>query len=264
MLSSILFAVAHNNSRPSLNGALFDIKDNRIIIVGADTSMLALRRGFDGIVANKATSSELNFIVPGNSLSELLKLIGDEDEQAEIELTRKHIIISIDNIIFFSRLIESEFLDYRRVVKTEPKITIVIDAKSFAESIERAAILTEDKQKTPVKLILNFKKQESTTEKEKNAGILQITFKSSLGEACDECSIEMYGENLQIGFNHRYLLDSLKAAREEKIMLKFESPTKPLIMLPYNEDNKDLDIQNYMDIENSKFLYVVMPVRLSN
>ncbi|MCL2772633.1 MAG: DNA polymerase III subunit beta [Oscillospiraceae bacterium] len=283
MIVSTLFSVAANSSRASLNGALFEIKDNRMNVVSTDGNRLSLRRSFEGLTSNspnppepseesgspyetnisdeneKSEGFELSFIIPGKSLAELLKLIGDEEEPAEIELTRKHVIVSVDNIIYFSRLIESEFLDYRRAIKTDPRLTVVIDAKSFADSVERAAVLTEDRQRTQLRL--SFKKEDVNIENKDNAGILQIKSESSIGKVFDECSIEMDGEDLEIGFNHRFLSDALKAIRgEEKILLKLESPTKSLVILPYNGDNKD--IEKTMDTENSKFLYLVLPVRL--
>ena len=264
MIVSTHFAVAVNNSRPSLNGALFEIKNNGLNIVAVDGNRLALRRSFDGIIANDSDNSaeglDLSFIVPGKSLSELLKLISDEEEPAEIELTKKHVIISFDNIIYFSRLIESEFLDYRRSIKIDPKTTVVIDTKSFIESVERASLLTDDKQKTLVRL--KFKKEEVNIENNDNFGMLQITSTTSLGKVVDECDIEIYDDDLEIGFNHRFLLDALKATREEKILLKLESPTKSLVILPYNGENKDIDISKSMDVDNSKFLYLVLPVRM--
>ena len=267
MITSTYFAVAVNNSRPSLNGALFEIKNNQLNIIAVDGNRLALRRSFDGIKSDSDDVLELSFIVPGKSLSELLKLIGDDDEAAEIELTRKHVIISFDNIVYFSRLIESEFLDYRRSIKIDPKTTVLIDTKSFAESIERAALLTDDKQKTPVKL--KFNKEEVNIENKENLGNLEITSNTALGKTFEECDIEIYGDELTIGFNQRYILDALKAIREDKILLKLESPTKSLVILPYNGDNKDkegkeekIDVSKIMDVENSKFLYLVLPVRM--
>jgi len=267
MITATHFAVAVNNSRPSLNGALFEIKNNSLNIVAVDGNRLALRRSFDGIIADSGSAEsenpdgelDLNFIVPGKSLSELLKLIGDEDENADIELTRKHVIISFDNIIYFSRLIESDFLDYRRSIKIDPKTTVVIDTKNFTESVERASLLTDDK-KTLVKL--KFKKEEVNIENNDNFGVLQITSATTLGKVNDECDIEIYDNDLEIGFNHRYLLDALKAVREEKITLKLESPTKSLVILPYNSENDNKDIDKVMDTENAKFLYLILPVRL--
>ncbi|MCL2815429.1 MAG: DNA polymerase III subunit beta [Oscillospiraceae bacterium] len=262
MIVSTNFAVAVNNSRPSLNGALIEIKNSGFNIIAVDGYRLALRRSFDGIISEEGL--DLSFIIPGKSLSELLKLIGDEDEPVEIELTKKHVIISFDNIIYFSRLIESEFLDYRRTIKTDPRTTVVIDTKSFTESVERASLLTDDKNKSPVRL--NFKKEEVNIENKDDFGILKISSTSLMGKVFDECDIEIYGDELEIGFNNRYLLDALKAVREEKIILKLESPTKSLIILPYEAESKDgeppADVSRVMDTENSKFLYLVLPVRI--
>ena len=261
MITSTHFAVGVNSSRPSLNGALVEIKNGGFNIIAVDGFRLALRRSFDGVVSDE--NLDLSFIVPGKSLSELLKLIGDDEEPAEIELTSKHVIISFDNIIYFSRLIESEFLDYRRTIKIDPKTTVITDAKSFAESVERAAILADDKQKTQVKL--SFTKEEVNIENKDNYGMLKVSSVSLMGKVFDESDIEIYGDEIEIGFNHRYLLDALKAVRDEKIMLKLESPTKSLVILPYNGENKDsspADEVRTMDTESSKFLYLVLPVRM--
>ena len=262
MITATHFAIGVNNARPSLNGALFEIKNNGLNIVAIDGNRLALRRSFDGVTSEGENGEglELSFIVPGKSLSELLKLIGDEDDPAEIELTKKHFIISFDNIIYFSRLIESEFLDYRRSIRIEPRTTVVIDTKSFTESVERASLITDDKQKTLIKL--KFKKEEVNIENKENYGVLQITSTTQLGKAADECDIEIHDDDLEIGFNHRYLLDALKAVREEKVLLKLESPMKTMVILPYEKKEDDPDMALVMDTENSKFLYLVLPVRM--
>ncbi|MCL2095722.1 MAG: DNA polymerase III subunit beta [Oscillospiraceae bacterium] len=288
MIVSTNFAVAINNARPALNGALFEIRDNGFNIIAVDGNRLALRRSFDGVISddennagnnNSVDNTEteeddniidnnnkgMSFIIPGRSLSELLKLIGDEEEPAQIALTRKHVIISFDNIIFFSRLIESEFLDYRRSIKNDPKTSVAIDVRSLIESVERASVLADDKQKTLVKL--NFRNEEINIENNDNFGRLEISSATSLGKVFDECDIEISGNDIEIGFNHRFLLDALKAVREEKVLLKLESPTKSMVILPYNnkdgEENKtDVTDINGMDVENSKFLYLVLPVRM--
>ena len=264
MIVSTHFAIGMNNSRPDLNGALFEIKDNAINIVGVDGNRLAICRSFDGVITED--SLDLSFIVPGKSLSELLKLIGDGDEEVEIELSRKHVIIFFENIIYFSRLIESEFLDYRRPLGIDPKTSVVIDVKAFAESVERASLITDDKQKTLVKL--KFEKAGTNIENRDDFGTLQITSATTIGKACDECDIVMYGEEIEIGFNHRYLLDALKTIRDEKVLLKLENPTKSMVIMPYSGDNKDegesVDVTAYTseEINGARYLYLVLPVRM--
>ena len=255
-IMSTSFAVANNNSRPALNGALFEIKNNQLNVIGCDGFKMAIRRSFDGVAASEEL--DFKFIVPGKSLTELMKLIGDGEEPATIELTKKHFIVSFDNIIFFSRLIESEYLDYARAISLNPKTTAVITTKSFLSSLERAGVLTDDKQKSMIKL--DFKKEEVNIENKDEAGILQVTSETSLGKVYDECNIDIYGDDMEIGFNKYYLSDALKAVKEEKVLLNLESSTKSLIISPYDDETKNIN----MDIHGSKFLYMVLPIRLKN
>jgi DNA polymerase-3 subunit beta len=248
MIASTLFSVANNNSRPALNGALFEIKDKQLNIVACDGVRLAVRRSFDVVASSKEL--DLSVIIPGKSLAELLKLIGDDETPAAIELAPKHIIVSFDDIVFFSRLIESEFLDYRKTLNITAKTTAAADTRSFSESVERAAALTDDKSKTQIKL--SFRKDEN------NAGTLQVTSASTLGKVSDECGIEFDGDDVNIGFNQRYLAEVLKAVKDEKILLKLESPMKALIMLPCDKDTD----KTGMDVENGKFVYLALPVRM--
>lgn len=263
MILATLFCVGNNNSRPSLNGMLFEIKDNQLSIVASDRNILAVRRSF-GIfeganLKNSDNRLDLSFIIPGKSLAEFLNLIGEEDEPVAIELTRKHVIISFDNTVFFSRLIESEFWDYKRVLKNGAKTSVVINTHNFSEIVELAAVLAEDRQKTEVRL--NFIKgnadntdtDNNTDKNDKNNGILRVTSVSPLGEVCDECGIEIDGEDLLIGFNHRYLSGTLRAIKDEKILMHLESPTKTLIIMPHDKNTQ---------ADKCEFLYVIMPVKL--
>jgi len=250
MISATLFSVANNESRPALNGALFEIKNNQLNVVGTDRYRLSLRRSFEGLVSSEEL--DINFIIPGKSLAELLKLIDDENEPVEIELTRKHVIFSFDNIIYFSRLIESEYLDYRRVIKIDPKTSVIINTQKFLESVERSALLAEKTNLQKIKLILN---KEVNIENKDEMGILQVTSTSSIGKMCAKCDIEIYGDDLTIAFNQRYLSDALKAIKDEKILMKFESVLKSLVILPYDNNTE-------VDVNNAKFVYLVVPVRM--
>ena len=185
-------------------------------------------------------------------------MIGDHEKPAVIELTNKHVIISFDNIIFFSRLIDNEFLDYSKVIKIDPKTTVVLKTKSFLESVERAAVLTDDRMKTMLRL--NFNKEEININNRDEAGILKINSESTAGKSYDECDIDIYGDDILIGFNSRYLAEALKAVKEEQIQLKLESPTRSMLIMPYD---KNTDV-NIMDIDGGKFIYLVLPVRMKD
>ena len=258
MITATHFAVASNNPRPAFNGALFEINSSSLNIIAIDGHRIAVRRSFDGVIPTDTPDLQLSFIVPGKSLSELLKLIDDTEDPVEIQITRKHAIISFDNIIFFSRLIESEFPDYKRNINIEAVTTVLIDTKNFLESVERASLLTDDRHKSLVKL--TFEKNGNNIDGQ-SEGNLQITSVTTLGTTYEECDIEMEGENIEIGFNHRFLSDALKACGEEKIMLRLENPNKSMVILPHITPGETEE--NTGDItETGEFLYLVLPVRM--
>jgi DNA polymerase-3 subunit beta len=248
MIVSTLFSAANNSNRPALNGVLFEIKGKQLNLVSSDGNRLSIARNFEGVTSSDEL--DISFIIPAKSLSELIKLIGDGDETVNIELTVKHAIISFDNIIFFSRLIESEFLDYKRVTAINPKTSAAVNTRSFSDGAERAALVTDGKN--PASVTLNFKKDEDST------GILQVASASAVGRVHDECDIEMSGDDIKIAFNQRYLAEALKAVKDEKVLIKLESPMKSLVILPCG---KDTDISS-ADVDSGKFLYLVLPVRL--
>lgn len=254
MIASTLFSVSNNNFRLALNGASFEIQKNQLNVVSSDGNRLSIRRSFEGLSSSEEL--DLKFIIPGKSLYELMKLINDDEKPAEIELTQKHVIISFDNIIFFSRLIEQEFLDYKRVLNINPKTTIIVNTRSFQECVERAALLTDAKQTSQVRL--SFTKEEINIANDENIGILKITTAGTLGKSCDECDIEIHGDDITIGFNQRYLFEALKAVKEEKIIIKLESSLKSALILPYEKDTDKEDA----DINSSKYLYLLLPMRM--
>ena len=143
-------------------------------------------------------------------------------------------------------------MDYRRVIKIEPKTSVIINTQKFLESVERSALLAEKTNAHKIKLMLN---KEVNIENKDEMGILQITSTSSIGNMCAKCDIEIYGDDLIISFNQRYLSDALKAVKEEKILMKFESALKSLVILPYDNNCE-------VDVDNVKFVYLVVPTRM--
>jgi len=255
MIASTLFSVAINDSRPALNGAFFEIKNNRLNVVGTDIHRLAVRRSFEGVISDGLNGElDVSFIIPGKSLAELLKLIDDKEkeEPVEIELTKKHVIFSFDNIKYFSRLIETDYVDYRRYIKIDARTSVIINTRSFLESVERAAILADDKK---IRVKLSFLK-EVNIENRDEAGILLISSASSLGKMSAKCETEIYGDDITIAFNQRYLSDALRVIKDEKILIKLESSIRAIVILPYDGD------RDMADADDAKFVYIVVPVRM--
>ncbi len=233
MIGQTLFAVATSDSKPVHKGSMFDIKDGAANLVSVDGYRLALRR--EAILFG----GNMEFIVPGKTLSEVSKLIKDDKEepaQAELFLSRRHIIFRIDNYQVISRLLEGEFLDYKAAIPTGEVSEAIVNVRELIESVERTSLLISDKLRSPLRVTF----EENT---------IHINCTTSIGKAYDSCPCELKGNKLEMGFNNRYLLDALKAAGCEKVKLLLGGPLAPMRIVPIDDD---------------RFLFLVLPVRLKS
>ncbi len=231
MLTKTLFAVSVNENKVIHTGALFECQDSVLTIVGLDGFRLALRR--ETFENNK---EDIKFVVPGAALREVEHVLSDSDEDVvRIVMGGRHIQFQVGEITIISRLLDGEFLDYRKAIPSGQPTTLVTGTKKLLEGVERVSLLVNDKIKNPVRLLL---------EKE----CIQLSLHTSLGSATDSCPCEGDGGELEIGFNHKYLVDALRASLpDETIQIRFGNPLAPCIIEP--------------EVGNS-YLFMVLPVRL--
>jgi len=231
MISQTNFAVSDNESRPIHTGALFEVESEELTIVAVDGYRLALRRE----KLEKSIASSLSFVVPGTALTEVERIISDSDGNVTIKLGSKHILFRIDETTLISRRLEGDFLNYKNSLPQQSKYSFKIEKDEFIGAVERVSLIISDKLKSPVRCVFGD-------------GVLNLYTASTLGKASDECVISGDGENLEIGFNDRYLLEALKAAPADDVKLELNSGVTPCIISPADDLNN--------------FLYMILPVRL--
>ena len=231
MLSQTIFAVSDNETRPIHTGALFDISGGELIIVAVDGFRLALRRE----QMDSDNMSSFSFVVPGTALSELEKIASEGDGVVHITLGPKYIMFSIGDTMLISRRLEGEFLNYRNSIPQSAKYNLKVRKDEMISAVERVSLIISEKMKSPIKCVFGD-------------GIVNMFTASAVGKASDECGIEGDGEELEIGFNDRYLLEALKAAPAEEIKLELSSGVTPCVLSPADD--------------SGNFLYMILPVRL--
>lgn len=246
MIGQIYFAIALTDQRPTLCGAFFNVSDESLKIVSCDGNRLAVRDAKCKIGNRNKDNSllDLSFIVPGKTLSQLVRLM-DDGEEVTILLGRKHVIFRLSDKVFFSRLIEGNYIDYKRVIPTGSKIFATVNRLSLVSSLERASLVAEDRSLGQVKPHVKFDLVD---------GVLKVTATSLGGSVYDEVVIEKEGEDIAVGFNCRYILDALKSADSENVKLSLTSPLMAVIISSADE-KKDEDKTDY--------LYIVSPVRMN-
>lgn len=228
MICQTLFAVADSTAKPIHQGSLFKIENGNLDVVSVDGYRLALRRE----AINYANNTE--FVVPGKTLSKVLKLLKDSEGEVEICPSRRHILFRIDNYTVISALLEGEFLDYKSALPKDKKTEVTVSTRTMIESVERVSLLITDRLKSPVRCVIG----EDT---------VKLFCTTTMGRATDQISAEISGDQLEIGFNNKYLLDALRAAETDEVRLQLGGPISPMLVLPK---------------EGDAFSFLVLPVRL--
>ena len=250
-ISQISHAIGSGEQRAVLGGAFFRICGNHLQAVACDGNRLAVREKTCEIKSRGLGDGEdahrIGFIVPGKTLAELCKMISDSEDMVEMIFGRKHIIFSFGEILFYSRMIDGEYIDYERVIPKDQGIHVTIDRPSFIESLERASLVTDDKSLGQVRSYVKCIFEGS---------LLRVNSVSTVSAANDELEIQKEGDDLTIGFNCRFLLDALRAISEDKIRLSMSTPLMSMVIEKAESEETD------ENEEKGSFLYMVCPVKM--
>lgn len=231
MIGGTIFSVSENQARPIHTGCLMEVRDETITMVAVDSFRLARRTWH----SETPLGQELKFVVPATGLREVEKILADTDEPAVFTLGTKHILFQIGDATLVCRILEGEFIDWRRVVPTNCPVKLTANVAELTSSIERVSLIVSEKIKSPVRCVFG-----------ENTADFRTT--NTIGSAHDTCDIAGNGGELEIGFNCRYLLDALRAVPSQEVMLELQNGLSPIVFTPVDEK---------MD-----FAYMVLPVRL--
>lgn len=244
MLSKVMYAMASNDQRPVLNGCYFRVTEGQLMAVSCDSFKLAKCSVQTDIENKNADQSALkfSFIIPTKTVNELYKLLKDDErENVRIYMTRKNIVLNIGSLTFFSRLIDGQYIEFDRIILNNHRIFATVDRERLISSLERAALVTEEKVAGSVRSHVKLQFEDS---------LLKISAISTLGSTYDEVDIEHEGDDLLIAFNNRFLIDSLRASDAEKVKLSMTSSLTSINIEPADAE------------EEKEELFMLLPVRM--
>ena len=229
MIRQTIFAVSDNMAKPIYTGSLFEIEDHIFRIVAVDGFRMAIRE--------ENVECELNtkFVVPGKTQSEIMKLVTDNEKDISMIVGQRHIMLKIENYCIVSRLIEGKFLDYKSTVPKTASTEFVMNTRILASSVDRMALLTNEKIQTPVRCSIN-------------ADQIKLSCSTTVGRANDMIPASVRGNDVEIGFNNRYLLDALRNAETDEIKVMLNGSLSPMIIKP---------------VQGDSFTFLVVPMRLA-
>jgi len=229
MLKQTNYAISEDISKPVYTGSLFDLKDGFLTVVAIDGCRMALRK--------EKVEDDLNFsfVVPGKTLLEVLKINCSDDSVIHVIVGKKHVLFKIDEYSIISRLIEGQFLNYNSTIPAGFRTRLKVNTRLISAAVERMSLLTNEKLQSPVRFIVA------------DEGI-KLICTTSVGKANDSIAVDFEGDDVEIGFNNKYLLDAIKSAETDELLFELNGSNKPLKILP---------------TEGDSFLCLILPMKLS-
>jgi len=234
MIEGTAFAASTDESRGVITGILFEIKEGVFSLVALDGYRVAIKRekgeAFKG--------EEIKVIIPAKLMREISKILADgaaSEEEILLDIGERRIKLFTEETLVRVNLLEGEYIKYRDVLPKECKIKFKIDRLELLSAVERAAMLRSEGKNAFVRLSVS---DEAVT----------VSSRADEGRGRETIPAEKTGDDLEIGFDAKFLNDAMKNISDEEIEMQFNTSVSPCLIRP---------------VEGEGFEYLILPVRLS-
>ena len=215
MITKTIFSISSNESNGMMTGELMEIIDHHIRMVALDGHRIAMRKS-----ELKEMYDDRKVIIPGKTLNEISKILNGDTEKT-----------AFDDTIVVSRLIEGEYYKIDKMLSSNYKTKVTCRRKELLDCLDRATLLVKEEDKKPV--IIMIREDE-----------MELRINTALGSMDEIIAIRRIGEDLNIGFNPKFLIDALRVIDEEEVSLYLLSPKAPCFI----RDTEDM------------YCYLILPV----
>jgi len=227
-IAQVAFATATEESRPVLTGINAEFEGERLKLVAADGFRLAVH----DMALDSAVDEKTMVIIPTRTLSELNRLLGDQEEPVEITINQQksQALFRLKNAELVSQLIQGSFPDYSQVIPQSYTTRAVVDVNEFLRIIKMSSIFARDASGI-VRLLV-------TPGSELTPGKLTVSAQAEeIGDNVSEMDALVDGEEAKIAFNARYLSDVLSILHQAQVAIEITTPSSPGIIRPVGVDN---------------------------
>ncbi|MFN5581164.1 DNA polymerase III subunit beta [Gemmatimonas sp.] len=232
LISHTAFAASTEESRPILNGVLWELREERMRMVATNGHRLAKME----LLVDSSSAPPGDLIVPPKALEQIRRLFPAEEE-LEIARGDNHLGFRSPFTSVFTRLVEGPYPNYEQVIPKDNDRYALADKAALMSALKRMSVIASDQTH---RIKMSF-----------NTGMLKFSVTTpDLGEASDELPVTYTGDQLDIGFNATYLLEILRFMPTEQVRLTFKAPERAATIEPEGWDDP------------AKYLCLVMPLRL--
>ena len=213
IINQTFFATSQNESRPLLTGINFKIEGSELEVMATDSYRLAKKT----IVIDKVFDNAINIVIPGKNLLELSKIFDDDDNSVELHLFNNKILFKYKNILFLSRLLSGTYPATSSIIPNSFEIEFECRSNEFYDMIDRASLLTSDRDKNTISLIL-----------EKN----DLTISSNSPEIgkVEEKMVVNSDSEIKISFSSKFMRDAIKSFNTDKIKIYMNNDSNPIVV----------------------------------
>ena len=218
IISQTFFATSKNESRPILTGINFKLNGDLMEVIATDSYRLAKKM----IKLDRVIDKDINMVIPGKNLLELDKIISDDKENLELHIFENKILFKYKDILFLSRLLSGAYPATSSIIPTEFNVQVECSCNGLFNMIDRASLLTSDRDKNTIKLEL----RQQTMVISSNSPEIGMVEEKMTVDSNDE---------IAISFSSKYMLDCIKSFETENVTLYMNNDNSPIIVKS-NED----------------------------
>jgi DNA polymerase-3 subunit beta len=219
IIAQTFFATSQNESRPLLTGINFRMEKNLLEVIATDSYRLAKKT----INLDEEMEENFNIVIPGKNLLELSKIIDDDKENLELHIFDNKILFKYKDILFLSRLLSGTYPATSSIIPNEFSVSVECSCMGLYEMIDRASLLTSDRDKNTIKLSL------------KDSELVISSNSPEIGKV-EEKMLVNSTDKISISFSSKYMLDCIKSFETSNIVLCMNSDNSPIIVKSL-EDN---------------------------
>lgn len=221
IINQTVFAISQNETRPLLTGINFKFRKNNVEVIATDSYRLAQKI----VSIDHNIENEVNMVIPGRNLMELIKMLDDENENVELHLFSNKVLFKYKNLVFLSRLLSGTYPTSSNVIPNDFDIEFECSFMDLYNMIDRASLLTSDREKNTINL--------SLAEKE----LIISSNSPEIGKVEEKMSID-YDKKINISFSSKFMLEAIKSFNNDKIMICMNNDISPIIIR--NKDDNTL------------------------
>jgi len=233
MFTQTAFAIATDETRKVLTGLLLESGGGELCAVAVDGYRIALRKN-----PVEPAENEIKIIIPSRTVNELIRIIPSAMGELTLYGGQNQAVVEFGNCRVYTRLINGEFFNYKYILPNEYMTQIIVQRQRLLEAIEGAALIISSDQVRLYPVMLKV-----------GGDMIKVHALSNSGVADLEIEIQMEGEPIEVAFNPRYIIETLRAIEDETIAIRFTTRVGQCVIRPVNNDS---------------YTYLILPVKVGN